>query len=134
MPIGNVNDYLYDGQPGTDSPVAKHVGAGPIGGMLLRLSAAAGATGDAHASVALGECDTAGGTYTDVPLGNRDPITMDATPGANEYDYAEQRVFWTKRYLLIELGDTPAGTAATDKITVSLLQGDIPRPKAGKDA
>lgn len=120
MPISDADYMLRDGSSDLTSseltPTGVHTGPGPIQGMKLRIYVPEAGGTSPTADIVLAECDTLGGTYTDVPGGTVPQITA-----AGLY---EHHVHWTKRYLRHE---TTVGGTSPDfgAVTIGLTAGEI---------
>jgi hypothetical protein len=107
--LRTASDGLLDG---TEALTGVHVGPCPLAGMLLRIYLPLDAT-TFTANVA--ECDTSGGSYTDIEEG---PWTI--TVGVKTYI---KRIFWTKKYIRWEV---TAATGSFGNATVGLVHGGEP--------
>ena len=116
-PISDSSIYLHNAAPADGAQAGVLVGAGPIGGMLLRMKA----NGDAATTVSVQESDDNSDFFT-LPLGNAG-ATMAFLAG----EYAEERIWWSKPYLRV----TFATSSGTGVFNVGLIQGEIPDPMVG---
>lgn len=123
MPVSDASYMLRATAAGTlvlaDSPetgTGVFTGPGPYQGMKILVYCPSGAGTSPTLDIKIQECDTLGGTYTDVPGGAVPQITAAGT--------YEHHIHWTKRY--IRFYATLTGTGADfGAVTIGLTPGQI---------